>query len=1533
MQLAAKVKSSSVSIILLMVLGMFAVPGVPAETCTEGLGVPPFLGVESIPPNLLIMMDNSGSMYDLNYVEDAGYCFDDNYSNSQIYAGYFLDIDEYEAVLPVWYYYDRVGGDFVRTTEADVIAGCNAATGTQYRAADPTSGAYYLCAKINEPSPDPMTHSMSYFAATGRFLNWLVSSKMDIQKQVLSGGKWNGTQLIAESRGCLGNRFVKEVVVNNGTANLTFSIAGDEDDIDGDSNRNNTTIGMFAASSEGFNNEACLETIQALQSPKGVGGVSQPLQECMGDPPQKSQEGDLVTAMNLSIQDCWYMAKFGIDEWRKVFSPSAIRNQCEKLYEGGLGGFYPESMPWELPDGITGLVCKGDYDTTDGIGTDVAGFVGRCYVPDGHFKIAGIDDVETGIAASGRDAKASSLGSSSAAWGMTLASVETTEGERSAGNDGQVQPDTSAGLSPERASLIESLKEFISSGGRSRVARSNVMQSVYDFFVSEVEAAPGQVEESAATCIGDWRAAAGFSIGSLYSKDVGDICTFPTAGWVYIHGYYTIEVASPCDSAQGNSSVEWTVNHVNGVTAYTQDQLTDCGKWVTIPGPETGGTFELLDDGSGSVVVTSNSTSKRTYADVVRYTLVEEILPEEPDLGPHPYVVSIIRNTPSPTDQDSVSFNVTFSEEVINFNNEDDLIITETGTLSHTGVLITGGPKAYLVTITGLSGEGEISIDVNTWIRNWQENSALQEAKFNEQQHFYVAGPYPGNVQLGSYVVKIVEPVPGECESPLGNVCAEETNLSVGFTTGLQPRSGPFIDYPNDINCCTGAVDAFGNPIPEQNFCCTWPLAINFTHYLTSDGWSDAAFWGGAWDEWQVGDTITFDIVTGSDVRSIFGSIVTFGKRSAAIERVEPAPVFDCDFPGNINGPAWLCDKCVENAIVDFCGFLDTPQVPDPSDQSGLAGEGEYWNVPALIWDEALNLQLENAIAIMSAKRRKPEKPLGIIHEYGDKIRFGLMKYRGTGDKSECGDYDLFTNCATDGAYVDIPIGENTLAHADIVASALNSEPATTWTPLAESMYTAIGYYTQKGSMRLNSVNDFAVNADAAAASSGMWSAGGTYAAGQIVEHNGVYFQTPGGGTSTAGIDNIYEDEDIVDWVVVNDPIIASCQRNFMLFITEGSSTADLSQTVADFAAVNGDGDAETATTGCDVLKGSTYLDDLVYYAYEGSDIYEYEEFAEQKNNIEVHIVNTQSPRSAGLTGECSPYENLASAAANTALVAKDLDGYIDDDPLYYGGNPQELYRAIRQVFNNIITQTSSGSAASVISASREGEGALYQALFWPASEAGLAPPNPQYINWTGEVHAFLVDSFGNLREDSNNNGALDAADEYVVVYYDAVLEKTRACNGTVTDGICTGTSKELQLLNYLWSSTEYLNRDAVDTNILENRQLNIDGSFDFSGLTNKDKRYIFTWNDLNNDGAVDQVTEILPFTENFGGGGGFPNEGDGFGNPLGRSPVEYDFQIPAAVPDGTAWANSIIRWVRGQDQVDMRSRQILGDNNGEAMV
>ncbi len=69
--------------------------------------------------------------------------------------------------------------------------------------------------------------------------------------------------------------------------------------------------------------------------------------------------------------------------------------------------------------------------------------------------------------------------------------------------------------------------------------------------------------------------------------------------------------------------------------------------------------------------------------------------------------------TPSPTSGTSVSFNVSFSEAVLNFNSAADLLITKTGTLAHTGTTISGGPQSYTVNLTGVTGDGTFTLAAN----------------------------------------------------------------------------------------------------------------------------------------------------------------------------------------------------------------------------------------------------------------------------------------------------------------------------------------------------------------------------------------------------------------------------------------------------------------------------------------------------------------------------------------------------------------------------------------------------------------------------------------------------------------------------------------------------------------------------------------------------------------------------------------------------------------------------------------------------
>ena len=111
MRRAAMKPTATIALLLLSVFGLLAARPAISATCSEGTGVPPFLGVETVTANLLLMIDNSYSMYDLVYAETRDECFDDSFNPAVFkYAGYFLTIDDLFNDREIWYEYDTSPG-------------------------------------------------------------------------------------------------------------------------------------------------------------------------------------------------------------------------------------------------------------------------------------------------------------------------------------------------------------------------------------------------------------------------------------------------------------------------------------------------------------------------------------------------------------------------------------------------------------------------------------------------------------------------------------------------------------------------------------------------------------------------------------------------------------------------------------------------------------------------------------------------------------------------------------------------------------------------------------------------------------------------------------------------------------------------------------------------------------------------------------------------------------------------------------------------------------------------------------------------------------------------------------------------------------------------------------------------------------------------------------------------------------------------------------------------------------------------------
>ena len=462
-------------------------------------------------------------------------------------------------------------------------------------------------------------------------------------------------------------------------------------------------------------------------------------------------------------------------------------------------------------------------------------------------------------------------------------------------------------------------------------------------------------------------------------------------------------------------------------------------------------------------------------------------------------------------------------------------------------------------------------------------------------------------------------------------------------------------------------------------------------------------------------------------------------------------------------------DQCITVKFAEFCGAFEQPPVVDPTDDP--SNTEEYDNLPAIIADLGVENQLGPPIGTLIVKINIAQAPTGLIHEFRDLIHFGAMTFNYFGSTTECpGDIPCTSVCQIAGTVCrtnnECPVGDTCVGAADLdggqitgngyiqghcsatVATTCNKNThcpageicvydvgghtsgliqdidgifASTWTPFAEGFYNAIGYFAQRADVRLNAT-DFILEAE----------------------------------------DPTYR-----------DPVQYSCQKNNVLLISDGMSTADLHPDPSLVAAtynVDGDDDGEfdVAAAGpgsCPKYAGSRNLDDIAWVAKNRS----IEDFtqapdpnAQNSQTLTTHVVfngvATADP------GECNPDELMNDTADNGGGTYQRAE------------NPQELRNALRSAFLMIAGRAASGTAASVL-ASGEGTGAnLVQAIFYP--ERTFAGTE---ILWTGSLknlwyHIDPLLGNSSIREDTVKDDALVLNEDNIVhFFFDETANLTKA--------------------------------------------------------------------------------------------------------------------------------------------------------------
>lgn len=448
---------------------------------------------------------------------------------------------------------------------------------------------------------------------------------------------------------------------------------------------------------------------------------------------------------------------------------------------------------------------------------------------------------------------------------------------------------------------------------------------------------------------------------------------------------------------------------------------------------------------------------------------------------------------------------------------------------------------------------------------------------------------------------------------------------------------------------------------------------------------------------------------------------------------------------------------------------------------------------------------------------------VGVLQRYGDAARWGNMWFNNNGaDTQNNGNGGVISNPIDDG------ISENFI-------NDFQNTAADTWTPLAETVYTAVKYFKQ-----------------------------------EAIDGTLNYSNNPG--------------------TTANDPFDGSayCAKNFVLLITDGASTMDgiLPPDVKDFADASQSGNAATndfltskANTlacsesypygGCEYgSAGTDYLKDVALWAR----THDIRTDIQDDQNIVLYTVYAFGQ-------EQNARELLKQAAKNGGFIDRDGDGLpsglVTDSPenrlewdengdglpdtYFEASDGAKLQAALGKAIRDILERSASGTAASVLATNSEGEGNLVQAYFRPSFSTTIDNnSNPVKVTWSGYLQSLWVDSCGNLREDANGNQTLDTEgsdiDPIIEYVFDDATSNTKIrrykahpnyddpyyCDYSGTpDDYCTANGIATT------SCYEEVPLDAISPLFEAGRLL---------ALAEPEERKIFTYIDDNADGVVDET-------------------------------------------------------------------------------
>ncbi len=227
-------------------------------------------------------------------------------------------------------------------------------------------------------------------------------------------------------------------------------------------------------------------------------------------------------------------------------------------------------------------------------------------------------------------------------------------------------------------------------------------------------------------------------------------------------------------------------------------------------------------------------------------------------------------------------------------------------------------------------------------------------------------------------------------------------------------------------------------------------------------------------------------------------------------------------------------------------------------------------------------------------------------------------------------------------------------------------------------------------------------------------------------------------------------------------------------------------------------------------------------------------------------------------SGQTCTYPSGSNLGTGTFVSSAEWDTDKDcvPDTFFDASEGGDLTTKINDAIASILKRAASGTSVSVLATSSTGEGAIYQAYFLP--ETAKNDGTSDVIKWLGYTQGLFIDTFGNIREDSDGDGRLVlSTDKIITLSFDSSTSSVvvlrcpdadgdgKADTTTVGTGQCASVS--LSDIKPIWEAGKRL--AYLDP-----------GTSCTTALAGSSCRRILTWLDTNNSKTVDSG-EFVEFT------------------------------------------------------------------------